>query len=94
MKQSKIGSLNWSDALKGFVVAFLMATLTGLIDTLESGSLPNLAAVKVHAVAGLVAGLSYILKQLITNEKGQLLKSDGPGDTPPPPPPPSDEPKP
>jgi hypothetical protein len=83
MKQSKIGSLNWNDALKGFLVAFFMATLTGLIDTLELGTLPNLKAIKVHAIAGLVAGLSYLLKQLITNKNGDLLKKDGPGDIPP-----------
>ena len=82
MKQSKIGSLNWNDALKGFLVAFLTASLTGLIETLELGALPSLSAVKVHAIAGLVAGLSYLLKQFITNKNGDLLKSDGPGDIP------------
>lgn len=82
MKQSKIFSLNWHDALKGFLVAFLTATLTGLIETLDSGMLPTLAAIKVHAAAGLVGGLSYILKQLITNQNGDLLKKDGPGGTP------------
>jgi len=76
MTQSKIASLNWNDALKGFVVAFLTASLTGLIQTLESGSLPNLAAVKVHVVAGLIAGLSYIIKQFLTNTNGDLLKKE------------------
>lgn len=76
MKQSKIASLNWNDALKGFIVAFLTASLTGLIQTLESGLLPNLAGVKVHAVAGLIAGLSYIIKQFLTNNNGDILKKE------------------
>lgn len=93
MKQSKIGSLNWNDAFKGFLVAFLTASFTGLIETLELGTLPSLAAVKVHAIAGLIAGLSYIIKQIATNANGELMKKeptpntnsgdDGAGGTPP-----------
>jgi hypothetical protein len=76
MKQSSYGKINVSDLLKGFLIAFLTASLTGLIETLELGSLPSLASMKVHAIAGLVAGLSYLIKNFLTNTNGDLLKKE------------------
>lgn len=74
MAQSKFGKVNWRDGLHGFVVAFLTAFLTGLLESLQTGHLPSVASAKVHLSMGLVAGLSYIIKQLLQNESGVLLK--------------------
>lgn len=74
MAQSKFGKLNLRDALHGFVIAFLTASLTGVMESLSNGHLPSLANAKVHLIAGLTAGLAYILKQLLQNDEGVLFK--------------------
>lgn len=74
MAQSKFGKLNLRDALHGFVVAFLTASLTGLYQTLNIGHLPNWEAVKMHALMGLTAGIGYLIKQFLQNDEGKLLK--------------------
>jgi len=69
-------NLNSQDLLKGFIVAFLSAALTGIVTTLDSGVLPTLAELKSAGIVGLTAGLSYLLKNLLTNSQGQILKKD------------------
>jgi VIT1/CCC1 family predicted Fe2+/Mn2+ transporter len=69
-------NLNIDDLVKGFIVAFLSTALTGLIATLDSGVLPTLAEIKSAGVVGITAGLSYLLKNLLTNSQGQILKND------------------
>lgn len=74
--KSKFLSLDLKDALNGFVVAFLTAALTGLISVLDSGVLPTGAELKKAAIVGLTAGLSYLIKNVLTNSKGELVKSE------------------
>lgn len=74
--KSSYGKFNWRDLLHGFVVAFIAASCTGLIEVLDSGHLPTLASIKVHAVIGLTSGLSYVVKVLLENSSGQLLKKE------------------
>ena len=69
-------NLNLDDLIKGFVVAFLSAALTGLVTILDNGALPTLTELKSAAIVGLTAGLSYLLKNLLTNSKGQIAKSE------------------
>lgn len=76
MNNSPFGKLNLRDLVNGVVVAFLTASLTGLIQALDSGVLPNLAELKTSALAGLVASLAYLLKNLMTNSQGQMVKTD------------------
>lgn len=76
MNNSPFGKLNLRDLVNGVVVAFLTASLTGLIQALDSGVLPNLAELKTSALAGLVASLAYLLKNLVTNSQGQMVKTD------------------
>ena len=73
---SNLFNLNSLDLLKGFIVAFLSAALTGIVSTLDSGVLPTLAELKSAGVVGLTAGLSYLLKNLLTNSQGEILKKD------------------
>lgn len=69
-------NLNLDDLIKGFVVAFLSSALTGLIVILDNGALPNAAELKSALVVGITSGLSYLLKNLLTNSKGQIAKSE------------------
>ena len=72
MNQSPFGKLNLRDLLNGLVVAFLTASLTGLITILDSGVLPTLEQLKSAGLAGLVASLAYLLKNLVTNSEGKV----------------------
>lgn len=78
MKQvkSSFGKFNWRDLLHGFVVAFIAASCTGLLETINSGHLPTVESLIVHAKIGLTAGIGYILKVLLENSSGQLLKKE------------------
>lgn len=69
-------NLDLQDLIKGFVVAFLSAALTGLVAILETSQLPQISDLKAAAIVGLTAGLSYLLKNVLTNSQGQLLKKD------------------
>jgi VIT1/CCC1 family predicted Fe2+/Mn2+ transporter len=74
--KSKFLNLDIKDAINGFVVAFLSAALTGLVATLDSGALPTVTELKSAGIIGLTAGLSYLLKNVLTNSNGELLKKE------------------
>lgn len=76
MNQSPFGKLNLRDLLNGLVVAFLTASLTGLITILDSGVLPTLEQLKAAGLAGLVASLAYLLKNLVTNSDGKMVAGE------------------
>jgi hypothetical protein len=46
------------------------------VATLDSGALPTLAELKSAGIVGLTAGISYLLKNLLTNSQGVVLKKD------------------
>jgi len=69
-------NLNVDDLVKGFIVAFLSTALTGVVATLDSGVLPTMGELKSAAIVGLTAGISYLLKNLLTNSQGVILKKD------------------
>jgi hypothetical protein len=74
MSNSPFGKLNLRDLINGLVVAFLTASLTGLVQILDSGVLPTLAELKSAGLAGVVASLAYLLKNLVTNSQGEVAK--------------------
>lgn len=69
-------NLDLQDLTKGFVVAFFSAALTGIVAILETSQLPQISDLKAAAIVGLTAGLSYLLKNVLTNSQGQMLKKD------------------
>ena len=74
--KSKFLTLDTKDAVNGFVVAFLSAALTAVLATLDSGTLPTLAELKSAGIIGLTAGLSYLIKNVLTNSNGDLVKAE------------------
>jgi hypothetical protein len=76
MQQSKFGSLNLRDALNGFLIAFLAAALSGVIQSLDAGQLPTVEQLKAHALIGLAAGLSYLVKNLFQNSDGKVFANE------------------
>ena len=65
-------SINWADVGKGFLVAVGTVILTSLATTIQAGQFPTLAQLGTLGLAGLGAGVTYLLKQFFTNSAGQL----------------------
>jgi hypothetical protein len=73
---AKFGTLIFSDFVKAAFTAILTAILTALVPILQSGAFPTGAQLKTIALAGLAAGVAYIVKNLLTNSKDELLKTE------------------
>ena len=73
---SGFGSINLVDIGKGFLIAFLTVFLLGVVNILQTGVFPALAELGTLAIAGLAAGLSYVLKNFFTNSENKLAKKD------------------
>lgn len=71
---SKLFNLNANDFAKGLLVAILSPVVTILLQSLDAGSLTF--DWKMIAKVGIAAGLSYILKNFITNNNGEVAKKD------------------
>lgn len=76
MKQSSFFTLGSRDLVNGLVVAFLTSFLTGLVSSLEGGQFPSAQELKSSLLIGLAAGISYLLKNLMTNSKGELMTTE------------------
>jgi hypothetical protein len=69
MKNTKLFDLGWDDLIKGAIITILSSTLTMVINQFQNGSVDWSQVGKI----ALVATLSYILKQLGTDEEGKVL---------------------
>lgn len=74
--QSKFFAINWLDVGKGFLIAFGTVFFAGIVVVLESGVFPTLAELGTLAVAGLAAGLTYVLKNFFTNSSNKLAEKE------------------
>ena len=76
MNLSGLFTLNLRDAINGFVITFLTAFLSAVVVALNTGLFPSLVDLKAFAMIGITAGVSYITKNLFSNNKGELLKKN------------------
>ncbi|HEY5139294.1 MAG TPA: hypothetical protein VIJ25_08270 [Methylococcales bacterium] len=76
MINAKFLSLNAQDAIKGAIVAAGTSIITTLVSAMNTGSLPHLSDLRGIGIAGLSAGLAYLLKNFLTNSKDQLGKPE------------------
>lgn len=68
---SMLGTIHIPDLWRGLIVAVVMAVLTTIYQTIQTGSLAiNWTTV---AVAGIGAGISYILKNFGTGVNGRMM---------------------
>ena len=74
--KSKFLSLDLKDFLRGILIAFLTATITGIITMLDTGAAFNWITIKPLLIAGVSAALSYLLKCLMTNSQDQMFKRE------------------
>jgi len=76
MNFSSFFSLNLRDTINGFLIAFLTTFLTAVVSTLNTGVIPSLEDLKGFSIVGVTAGISYLAKNLFSNNQGELLKKD------------------
>ena len=74
--KSKLFTLDSRDLLNGLLIAFLAALLDGIIKLLEIGSSFDWVSLRPVIITGIVAALSYLLKNLATNSQNQLLTKE------------------
>ena len=80
MNESKFLKLNLKDLAKSAIIAGLTVVVTGAITILSAitdstGQLPTLEDFGKLLISGLIAGGIYLLKNLLSNENNQFLKS-------------------
>jgi hypothetical protein len=75
---SGIGTLHISDFLKSLLLAALTNVLLGVYTIIQSGSFPTHADWVTMLKSTVAIVISYLLKNLGTNNTGQILKKDQP----------------
>lgn len=70
---SELFKLNSKDFLRGLVVAVMTAVVSLLLKILENKGLSfDIVDLQTIVTTALVAGLSYLLKNLMTDDSGKL----------------------
>jgi hypothetical protein len=70
---SKFLTLNIRDLVHGTVIAFLTVFLGAVLKVTETNQFPLIADLKVYALTGATAAVSYLIKNIFQNEFGQLF---------------------
>ena len=71
---SKLFQLNGFDFFKGAIVSIFVAILTYIQQSLTESSTVNLKVILITALTALVG---YLIKQLMTDQNGSILKTGG-----------------
>lgn len=74
--KSKFLTLDLKDFLRGLLIAFLTAIITGIIELLDTGAIFTWLTLKPVLIAGVSGALAYLLKCLMTNSKDQMFKRE------------------
>jgi uncharacterized membrane protein YvlD (DUF360 family) len=74
--KAKFLSLNTRDFIKGLFLAIITAVITFLANELQIGSSVDITLFKRMGIAAVIAFLSYLVKNLFTNSKDQLLTKE------------------
>ena len=69
----KLGIPDWA---KAFILTVITSVLTTAYTALQAGSLPDLATLKTAILVGVGSGVSYLLKNVLTNSEGKFLSSE------------------
>jgi len=67
-------NIDLKDLGKGLILAVLTSVLTIVYNTVEAGNLTF--DWKLILTTGITTGLSYLLKNLLTNSQGETFKSE------------------
>jgi hypothetical protein len=70
---SKFLTLNLRDLVHGTLIAFLTVFLGAVLKVTETNQFPLIADLKVYALTGVTAAVSYLIKNIFQNQMGQLF---------------------
>ena len=76
MIKSKFLTISFKDVIRGILIAFMTAILTGIIQMLDKGIIFEWVALKPILIAGISAALSYLLKCLLSNSRDELFTKE------------------
>ena len=68
--------LNTRDFIKGMIVVAICTFITGIYQVIAGGGAINWITVKPVIIAALGSAISYLTKNLLTNSKGEFMKSE------------------
>lgn len=71
--KSRLFTIDTRDLINGLIIAFLAATISGVIEILSNGALFTWETLKPVLIAGVSAALSYLLKNFATNSRNQFF---------------------
>lgn len=74
--KSKFLNLELKDFLRGLLIAFLTALISGVIEMLDTGVVFTWLSMKPVIIAGVSGALAYLLKCLMTNSQDQMFKRE------------------
>ena len=78
MKKANLFNLNWRDVLKGLIMAFISAVVTGVYQLIQTNGIISWVTIKPVIVVGIGAGLSYLIKNYFTNSTDQFATKENP----------------
>lgn len=76
MKSSDLFKLNEKDIIKGLIIAFITALLTGIYQVIQSDGVIDWATIKPVLLASVGATISYLLKNVFTNSNDNILQKE------------------
>jgi len=74
--RSKFLKLNTHDFINGIIVAIFCTFITGFYQLIANGGVINWVTIKPVVIAAIGSGIAYLTKNLLTNSKGQFMKSE------------------
>ena len=74
--------LNARDLFRGALIAIASPIMFSVAASLQAGCLPGLADLRLIFGVGLSAGLTYLIKNLVTNSTGTIAATEAPKDAP------------
>lgn len=75
MNNSKFLKINKKDLIRGIIITVTASLLGSLVTILESDEF-NYNMLKVAGISAIVAGISYLSKNLLTNSNDEFLKKE------------------
>lgn len=75
-EMSKFFAVNMRDLVKGIIVAGLTVVVTALATSLQAGQLPSVEQWKQIGMMAAAAGISYFLKNFLTNSNDEFAKPE------------------
>ena len=76
MNKSNFFDLNWGDVFRGFIIAFGGALLPCLLVLFNQDHWPTWLEFRPYLQASISAGVTYLIKNLLTNSDGKIVQPE------------------